>query len=132
MKYMLDTNIIIYAKCNKPEEVLKRFRKYSPEEMCISAITFAELEYGVEKSMKPAQNRLALMLFLSNIAIMPFDSKAATEYGKIRSVLEKKGKLIGSNDMLIAAHAKALGLTLITNNSREFERVEGLKTENWV
>lgn len=132
MKYMLDTNIIIYAKCNRPEEVLKRFRKYSPEEMCISAITFAELEYGVEKSMKPEQNRIALMLFLSNIEIMPFDGRAAAEYGKIRSNLEKRGELIGSNDMLIAAHAKALDLTLITNNTREFERVEGLKIKNWV
>ena len=132
MKYMLDTNIIIYAKSNKPETVLERFRKYSPEDLCISAITFAELEYGVEKSLNPARNRMALLIFLSNIKILPFETEAAYEYGVIRSSLEKKGKPIGANDILIAAHAKAAGLTLITNNTREFERVEGLLLENWV
>ena len=132
MKYMLDTNIIIYAKSKKSEEILKRFKKYSPHDMCISSMTLAELEYGVEKSSKPTQNRLALMVFLSNIEVMPFECKAASEYGRIRSNLEKKGQLIGANDMLIAAHAKSLSLTLITNNTREFSRVEGLMLEDWV
>lgn len=132
MKYMLDTNIIIYAKSNNPETVLRKFRKYSPGDLCISVITFAELEYGVEKSLNPVRNRMALLTFLSNIKILPFEADAALEYGLIRSSLEKKGKLIGANDMLIAAHAKAAGLTLITNNTREFERVEGLNLENWV
>ncbi len=132
MKYMLDTNIIIYAKSYNPETVLKKFRKYSPEDLCISVITFAELEYGVEKSLNPVRNRMALLTFLSNIKILPFEADAALEYGLIRSSLGKKGKLIGANDMLIAAHAKAAGLTLITNNTREFERVEGLNLENWV
>lgn len=132
MKYMLDINIIVYAKNNNPEKVLSMFKQYKPEELCISAITMAELEYGVCNSSKPDQNRLALMLFLSGIEVMAFDSKAAAEYGLIRFDLKSKGNIIGANDMLIAAHAKALGLTLITNNSKEFEKVKGLKIINWV
>ena len=132
MRYMLDTNIIIYAKDARPEIVLERFRQYNPGDLCISSITMAELEYGVCNSKKPEQNRLALMTFLSGIAVVPFDADAALEYGSIRADLTKKGTLIGANDMLIAAHAKALNLTLVTNNSREFNRVEGLEIENWV
>ena len=132
MKYMLDTNSIVYARNNRPEDAIKRFQKYSPEEYCISAISMAELEYGVCNSSKPEQNRLALMHFLSGIAVVPFDAYAAREYGHIRFLLKSKGALIGENDLLIASHAKALNLTLITNNTKEFERVEGLKIENWV
>ena len=132
MKYMLDTNIIVYAKNNRPEIVLKKFRQYDPSELCISAITLAELEYGVCNSSNPAQNRLALMLFLSNIKVADFDGRASEEYGRIRYELKKKGSLIGGNDLLIAAHAKSLDLTLVTNNTKEFERVDGLKTENWI
>lgn len=100
--------------------------------MCISAITMAELEFGICKSSKPAQNRLALMMFLSEIQVVPFDGKAAQEYGLIRAELTARGTPIGANDLLIAAHARSLGLTLITNNGREFERVPGLTVENWV
>ena len=132
MRYMLDTNIVIYAKNNRPEEVLKKFKKYEPSDLCVSAITMAELEYGVFNSSKPKQNRLALLAFLSNIEIIPFDDKAAIEYGRIRYELKTKGQLIGANDLLIAAHAKSLGYTLITNNSKEFGKVKGLKTINWV
>ena len=132
MKYMLDTNIIAYAKNNRPESVLKRFTEHRPEEMCISAITMAELEYGVCNSSKPSQNRLALMMLLSRIEVVPFDADAAREYGDIRADLAKKEMLIGANDLLIAAHARSLGLTLVTNNGREFERVTGLTVENWV
>ena len=132
MRFMLDTNIIAYAKNHRPESVLRRFMQYRPEDMCISSITMAELEYGVYNSSKPEQNRLALMTFLSGIEVVPFDAVAAMVYGSIRADLTKKGTLIGANDMLIAAHAKALGLTLVTNNTREFNRVEGLKIENWV
>lgn len=131
MKYMLDTNIIAYAKNNRPEKVLARLQKYKPEDICISAITMAELEYGVCNSSKPEQNRLALMTFLSSIEIVPFEANAAREYGAIRYDLKSKGELIGANDLLIAAHAKALGVTLITNNTKEFERVKGLKIDNW-
>ena len=131
MRYMLDTNIIIYAKNARPEEVLRRFKKYKPEELCVSAITMAELEFGINNSSKPEQNRLALIMFLSNIEIIPFDVDAAKEYGIIRSNLKSKGVLIGANDMLFAAHAKSLGYTLVTNNTREFERVDGLLVDNW-
>ena len=132
MKFMLDTNIIAYAKNHRPESVLRRFMQYRPEDMCISSITMAELEFGVYNSSKPDQNRLALMTFLSGIGVVPFDAAAALAYGSIRAELTKKGNLIGANDMLIAAHARALDLTLVTNNTREFNRVEGLKIENWV
>lgn len=132
MKYMLDTNIIVYAKNNRPKTVFVNFQRYTPKDMCISAITMAELEFGICNSSKPEQNRLALAMFLSGIEIAPFDKKAAEEYGKIRFDLKMRGLLIGSNDMLIAAHAKSLGLTLISNNTREFERIDGLKLENWV
>ena len=131
MRYMLDTNIIIYAKDARPEIVLERFRQYQPGDLCISSITMAELEYGVCNSSKPKQNRLALLTFLSNIDIIPFDTDAARSYGEIRYDLKSKGQLIGANDMLIAAHAKSLGYTLITNNTREFERVDGLLLDNW-
>ncbi|MBQ3763098.1 MAG: type II toxin-antitoxin system VapC family toxin [Clostridia bacterium] len=132
MKYMLDTNILVYAKNKRPESVLKRLTSLDPADVCISSVTLAEMEYGVFKSLMPEQNQLALMLFLSGIQIEPFDSKAAFEYGKIRAALTKKGTPIGANDLLIAAHAKSLGLILVTNNTREFERVEGLRLENWV
>ena len=131
MKFMLDTNIIAYARNNRPEAVLQRLLQHCPEDICISAITLAELEYGVYNSLRPEQNQLALMTFLSSIAVVPFDADAAREYGLIRADLKKKGTLIGANDLLIAAHARALGVTLVTNNTREFERVEGLMVENW-
>lgn len=131
MKYMLDTNICIYAIKNKPEIVIKRFLQHVPDEMCISAVTYAELMHGVEKSQAVEKNRLAMSLFLSPITVLEFDSYAAEEYGRIRAGLEKKGTPIGPMDMLIAGHAKSQGLTLVTNNVREFERVEGLIVEDW-
>ena len=131
MKYMLDTDIVVYIKNNRPEKVLRRFRKYEPGDLCISAVTMAELEYGVENSSKPEQNRIGLMFFLSGLSVVPFDDNAAVEYGSIRAELKKKGQLIGANDLLIAAHAKAMNVTLVTNNIKEFKRVRGLKTENW-
>ncbi len=131
MKYMLDTNICIYAIKNKPEIVIKKFLEHVPDEMCISAITYAELMHGVEKSQAVEKNRLAMSLFLSPITVLEFDSYAAEEYGRIRAELEKKGMPIGPMDMLIAGHAKSEGLILVTNNVREFERVEGLMVEDW-
>lgn len=131
MKYMLDTNIIVYAKNKRPETVFLRLQEHQPDDVCISAITMAELEYGIAHSSNPERNRLALMMFLSSIKVIPFDADAAREYGVIRHDLAAKGTPIGANDMLIAAHAKALGLTLVTNNGREFERVPDLKIENW-
>ena len=131
MRYMLDTNICIYIIKHKPESVYRRLMKIRPEDVCISSITYSELSYGVEKSEQKDRNRLALTLMLSNIEILEFDTAAAEEYGNIRARLEKTGTLIGSLDMLIAAHAKASGCTLVTNNLKEFSRVEGLKAENW-
>ena len=131
IKYMLDTNMIAYAKNRRPEVVLEHLMQHDPLQICISSITMAELEYGVHNSSKPEQNRTALMMFLSEITILPFDSDASFEYGKIRYDLKSKGILIGGNDLLIAAHAKSLGLTLVTHNTREFSRVEGLSIEDW-
>ena len=131
MKYMLDTNIVAYIRNQRPETVLKHFAQIQPEDVCISVITMAELEYGVYRSSKPEKNRNGLLMLLSHISIIPFDVRAAQEYGRIRNDLTQKGALIGANDLLIAAHACSLSLTLITNNVREFERVDGLKIENW-
>lgn len=131
MRYMLDTNIVAYAKNNRPEAVMDRLREYDPDELCISVITLAELEYGVFNSSNPDRNQLALTLFLAGIEIVPFDDDAAVEYGRIRADLKRRGTPIGANDLLIAAHAKSRGLVLVTNNTREFERVEGLELEDW-
>lgn len=132
IRYMLDTNTIAYAKNRKPLSVLEELLRHDPSEICISAITMAELEYGVHNSSKPERNRAALMLFLSGIAVLPFDADAAFAYGGIRHLLKTQGSLIGGNDLLIAAHAKSLGLPLVTHNTREFSRVPGLKLEDWV
>lgn len=131
MKYMLDTNICIYAIKHKPEQVFIRLLEHDPSEICISSVTYAELVYGVEKSMAVNRNRLALTLLLANIEIMNFDSLAAESYGKVRADLERKGTPIGPLDMMIAGHAKALGYAIVTNNTKEFERVEGVIVENW-
>lgn len=131
MRYMLDTNICIYAIKHKPEQVFVRLQEHNPEDVCISSVTYAELVHGVEKSMAVEKNRLALTLLLSNIEIMSFDSLAAESYGEIRANLEKMGMPIGPLDMMIAGHAKSLGYTVVTNNTKEFERVKGVKLENW-
>ena len=131
MRYMLDTNICIYIIKKRPEQVLRRFMEFEPGDLCISAITLAELEYGIENSSVPERNRFALAMFLSGIESLPFDDSAAEEYGKIRAKLRRQGTPVGANDMLIAAHAKARGLTIVTNNAREFDRIDGLNVENW-
>ena len=129
--YMLDTNICIFAIKKRPENVLERLQSHTPSEICISSITYGELCHGVEKSQAKERNLLALTLFLSSIKILPFDETAAQEYGAVRANLERKGTPIGPLDTQIAAHAKCLGLTLVTNNIREFIRVEGLLVEDW-
>ena len=132
MIYMLDTNMIIYAMNGRPDQLKKLFMKFGKNDLCISAIAMAELEFCVSNSSRINSNRDNLYRFISGFEIMPFDSNAAREYGDIRADLKRKGQMIGSNDMLIAAHAKSLGLTLVTNNIREFSRVDGLKVENWL
>ncbi|MDE6662704.1 MAG: type II toxin-antitoxin system VapC family toxin [Lachnospiraceae bacterium] len=131
MKYMLDTNICIYAIKHKPDTVIRKFLSHDPEELCISAITYAELMHGVEKSIAVERNRIAMSLFLSPITILQFDERAAEEYGRIKAELEKKGTPIGPMDTLIASHAKSRGLIIVTNNTREFNRVVGLTVEDW-
>lgn len=131
IKYLLDTNICIYLIRRKPEIVLKRIQGLQVSDLGISSITLSELEYGVAKSRKQEQNKLALTEFLTPIEIMPFDDMAAKHYGELRAYLEKRGTPIGSLDMLIAAHAVSLQSTLVTNNESEFTRVPGLKIENW-
>lgn len=131
IRYMLDTNMIAYARNRRPACVLDRLLKHEPSEISISSITMAELEYGVFNSSKPQQNRTALLMFLSGILVLPFESDASLAYGDIRYYLKTKGILIGGNDLLIAAHARALGLILVTHNTKEFSRVPDLLVEDW-
>ncbi len=130
--YLLDTNICIYIIKKKPVDVLKTVKTKSKKDIYISSITVAELEYGVAKSRFPEKNKIALIGFLSIFTILPFDDADAVEYGIMRAELEKKGKIIGPMDLLLAAQAKTKRLIIVTNNTREFERLEGLKIENWV
>ena len=131
MKYMLDTNICIFLIKSKPDGLLLKLKSAIKEGVSISTITLAELEHGVALSAYPEKNADALTQFLSIIEILPFDAKAASQYGSIRADLQRKGALIGQLDMLIAAHAKAHGLIAVTNNVREFSRVDGLDIEDW-
>ena len=132
MKYLLDTNICIYIIKKRPPRVFHKLTEIDISDVGISSITLSELEYGVEKSQFSGRNRIGLLEFLSPIEIYDYDGLAAKEYGIIRAKLEKKGTIIGSLDMLIAAHAISLGLILITNNEKEFRKVPKLKIENWV
>lgn len=130
-KYILDTNICIYIIKKKPQKVFNRFKQLTPGAVGISSITVAEMQYGIGKSSKPVRNHEALDQFLLPLDILDFYALAAIEYGKIRSALEKQGTPIGSLDMLIAAHAQSVGAILVTNNTKEFRRITGLKIENW-
>ena len=131
MKYLLDTNICIWLMKRVPS-VLHAFRCKKSEGAAISSIVLAELEYGVQKSQNADISRAALSSFLATIEVLPFDEMAAYEYGGICLDLQRRGKPIGQMDMLVAAHAVAAGLTLVTNNTREFERVKGLPLEDWL
>ena len=131
MKLLLDTNICIYIIKRKPAAVLERFRGYQVGDIGISSITLSELRFGVAKSAYRAKNAKALEEFITPLEIVPFGEEAALAYGGIRAALEKAGTVIGSMDMLIAAHAVALGIPLVTNNKREFERVSDLDVLDW-
>ena len=131
LKYLLDTNIVIYVLKRRPVEVLKVFNT-NASRMAISSITLSELIYGAEKSPNVDQNLEAIEEFISHLDVLPYDSKASQHYGQIKAALEKKGEIIGENDIHIAAHAISQGLTLVTNNLREFKRVTNLALENWV
>ena len=131
MRYMLDTNICIFVIRKKSQKVIDRLFEQDPEDICISSITYAELMHGVEKSATVERNRALLTQLLSNIEIISFDDRAAEEYGMIRADLEIKGYPIGLLDTMIAGHARSLGYTLVTNNTKEFKRVENLAVEDW-
>ncbi len=131
LKYLLDTNIVIYVIKRRPIEVMGVFNENAGR-MAISAITLSELYHGAEKSAKVAQNLAVVEEFSSLLEVLPYTAKAASHYGAIRTALEKAGQPIGLNHLHIAAHARSEGLTLVTNNLGEFERVPGLLVENWV
>lgn len=131
MDYLLDTNICIYIIKKKPAEVFEKIKNLAIGDVGISSITLAELQYGIEKSSNSLKNREALEKFLTPIEIVDYGFEATVEYGIIRAELEKKGIPIGPLDTLIASHAKSLDVILVTNNVREFERIPGLKIENW-
>jgi len=131
LKYMLDTNICIYVIKKRPLEVLKKFNEHAGH-ICISSITLAELIHGAEKSDYIEKNMYHIEDFISRLDVLEYGNKAALHYGQIRANLEKKGKIIGINDLHIAAHARSEGLTLVTNNLKEFTRVEALQTDNWL
>lgn len=131
MNVMLDTNICIYLIKQAPPALIERFRAFPVGDIGISVITLAELEYGADKSTQPRRNLEALKQFIAPLDVAMFDRPAAVVYGRIRAVLEKKGRPIGAMDLLIAAQALSLGVRLVTNNEREFRRVPGLRVENW-
>jgi tRNA(fMet)-specific endonuclease VapC len=131
MKLLLDTNICIYLIKKRPPSVLRHFDAYHAGTIGISSITVAELEFGVQKSRYPSQNQEALEQFLLPLVLLDFDRQAARAYGKLRALLESRGRVIGALDMLIAAHALSQDVPLATNNVKEFSRVPGLKVLNW-
>ena len=131
MTYMLDTNMCIYFIRRRSPQVLEHFQRHTIGEIGISTVTLAELHYGAAKSQFSERNRQALEAFTLPLEIAPFDAAAAAAYGPVRAALERQGTPIGAMDMLIAAHALSLRLTLVTNNTREFARVQGLSVENW-
>ncbi len=131
MKYMLDTNMVIYVIKRRPIELLDVFNSNAGL-LCISTITHAEMHHGIEKSGNPSKNRAAYNDFASRLEILVYGTKAAEHYGDIRATLEQNGKIIGINDLHIAAHARSEGLIVVTNNLREFQRVDGLRSVNWL
>jgi tRNA(fMet)-specific endonuclease VapC len=131
LKFLLDTNIVIYVLKRRPLEVLDIFNKNATR-MAISSITLSELIYGAEKSQKIESNLEAIDDFISHLDVLPYDANASQHYGSIKVALQKKGHIIGENDIHIAAHARSHGLTLVTNNVKEFKRVPNLALENWV
>ena len=131
LTFMLDTNIAIYVLKKRPLTAKASFNRHSGQ-MCVSSITLAELMHGVEKSAYPEHNLRQVEEFISRLQVLDYGTSAAAHYGNIRATLERIGKPIGVNDLHIAGHARSEELVLVTNNLAEFERVEGLKLENWI
>jgi tRNA(fMet)-specific endonuclease VapC len=131
MKYLLDANVCVdYLNLRYPS-VVERMQSSAPEDLCLSSVAVAELRYGADNSERKAQNHARLDILTTEIQCMDFDLSAARVYGLIRSTLEAKGTLVGPYDMMIAAQALSLGFVLVTDNEKEFRRIEGLKIENW-
>jgi tRNA(fMet)-specific endonuclease VapC len=130
-RFMLDTDICSYIVKRSSTILLKRLQGIPVREVCISVITKAELLYGVEISPRRRQDEAAVQLFLRHVEVLDFPDESAADYAKIRADLKNRGEMIGANDLLLAAHARSLDLTLVTNNTREFRRVRGLSIENW-
>ena len=130
-RYMLDTDSCSYIMKRSNDKILKRLKHVPVTDVCISVITKAELLFGVEMSPRRHQDELALNAFLGYVEVLDFPDQAASHYARIRADLKKRGAMIGANDLLIASHARSLGLTLVTNNVREFTRVTHLALENW-
>lgn len=131
MTVMLDTDVCVEIIRRRDPALLERLASHTVGEVGISAVTLAELEYGISRSSRPAKNREALTAFVGPLEIAPFDSRSGAAYGPVRAALEKKGETIGAMDVLIAAHAIGLGVILATRNVREFRRVPGLRVEDW-
>ena len=132
MKLMLDTNICIAIIKQKPKDILQKFSAYQVGDICISSVTLAELRYGVAKSQYQEKNQAALDEFILPLEVADFDEAAALFYGTLRATLEKQVTTIGALDMMIGAHALSLNLSLVTNNTKEFNRVSGLKLLDWI
>ena len=130
IKYMLDTNILIYTIKNRPKRVREAFKK-NADHLSMSAVTLGEMIYGAEKSAQVTRNLDDIEGLAARMDVLPFDYQAAAHFGQVRAELAKTGKTIGPYDLMIAGHARSLGLILVTNNMREFKRVPGLRVENW-
>jgi len=131
LKYMLDTNICIFTIKNKPESVREKFNRHS-HQLCISSVTLTELIYGAEKSAAPERNLAIIEGFTARLSVLNYDNYAAAHSGQIRAEQARLGKPIGPYDLMIAGHARSCGLIVVTNNTREFERVSGLRLEDWI
>ena len=130
LRYMLDTDICIYAMKQRPDALAQRFDEVS-DQLSISTVTAGELIYGAEKSARVAANLQAIEAFLARLEVLPFDAKAAAHFAQVRAELERAGRPIGAYDLMIGGHARSQGLVLVTNNEREFSRILGLRVENW-
>ena len=131
LKYLLDTNIVIYTMKNRPPEVRAAFMQHN-DQMAISSITYMELVYGAEKSSNPEANLVAIEGFVARLEVLDYDTNAAAHTGQLRAELAKQGTAIGPYDQMIAGHARSLGLVLVSSNEKEFARVPGIRLENWV
>ena len=132
MMYMLDTNILIYAMKHPRDKIVEMLLAHTAVDICISTVTYAELLMGVEKSAYSEKNRALLTRFLFGVEILDFDQEAAQHYANIKATLQKQGTPVDDLDLMIAGHARSLGYTLVTNNRKHFDRIEGIRIEDWI